>query len=148
MNDAGTAYENAIARYNAGDVDGFADAHAEDAILLTPAGTLTGRAAIREFWGNQRTAFPDLVLTVDVVVAQGDVVAAEWTWAGTNTGPVVLRGGARVPPTGRRVELKGMELAYLRGGKIAEYHMYWDSAAIAEQLADPEGHLIGRVQAE
>lgn len=135
MSGAGTTYQDAIARYNAGDLDGFADAHADDAVLVTPTGTFVGRAAIRDYWRSQRAAFPNLVLTIDVLVVQGDRVAAEWSWVGTNTGPLVLRDGTRVPATGRRVELKGMELAYVRDGKIAQYRMYWDGTAIAAQLA-------------
>ena len=128
------AYEAAIGRYNAGDVDGFADAHAEDAVLVTPGGTAKGRAAIREHWRQEKTAFPDRRLTVDTVVEQGDTLAGEWTWSGTNTGPLVLRDGTRLPPTGRRVELRGMELVRLRDAYIAEYRMYWDGVVIARQL--------------
>lgn len=127
-------YEEAIRLYNAGDVEGFANAHAEDAVLVTPVGTTRGRAAIREHWSNQKTAFPDLTLTMDVVVEQDDTVATEWTWVGTNTGHLVLRDGNQVPPTGKRVEIRGMELAHVRDGRIAEYHMYWDGMAIAQQL--------------
>lgn len=58
----------------------------------------------------------------------------EWTWAGTNTGPLVLRDGTQVPPTGKRVELRGMELAQMREGKISAYRMYWDGLAILRQL--------------
>jgi steroid delta-isomerase-like uncharacterized protein len=135
-------YEEAIRLYNTGDVDGFANAHAEDAVLVTPVGTARGRAAIREHWSNQKTAFPDLTLTMDVVLEQGDTVATEWTWVGTNTGPLVLRDGTQMPPTGKRVEIRGMELAHVRDGKIAEYHMYWDGMAIARQLGLLPGPAI------
>lgn len=103
-------------------------------MLVTPTGTAQGRTAIREYWSRIKTAFPDYTLTVDVVVEQGDTVATEWTWSGTHTGPLVLRDGTQLPPTGKRVEHRGVELAYLRDGKIAEYHMYWDGMAIARQL--------------
>lgn len=127
-------YEDAITAYNAGDVDAFAAAHAEDAVLVTPAGTMRGRAAIREYWRRQRAAFPDLVLRVEVIVADDDTVASEWTWVGTNTGPLTTRQQTQLPPTGKRVELKGMEIARLRGDKIVDYRMYWDGLALAQQL--------------
>jgi ketosteroid isomerase-like protein len=69
-----------------------------------------------------------------VVLEQGDRVAAEWTWVGTHTGPLVLRDGTALPATGKRVELRGMELVRVRDGKIAEYHVYWDGMAAATQL--------------
>jgi steroid delta-isomerase-like uncharacterized protein len=127
-------YDEAIRLFNAGDIEGFADAHAEDAVLVTPVGTTRGRAAIRDFWDRVKTSYPDFTLTVNVVVEQGDLIAAEWTWSGTNTGPLVLRDGAERAPTGKRVEHGGMELAHVRAGKIAEYHMYWDGMTIAQQL--------------
>lgn len=128
------AYERAIAAYNAGDIDAFAAAHAEDAVLVTPAGTVRGRAAIRDYWRRQKTAFPDLALTVEVIVADGDTVASEWQWIGTNTGPLAVRDRPPVAATGRRVELKGMEMARLRDGEIVDYRMYWDGIALAQQL--------------
>lgn len=127
-------YEEAIRLYNAGDVEGFATLHAEDAVLVTPAVTARGRPAICEYWSKVRAAFPDLALTVDVAVEQGDTIATEWTESGTNTGPRILPDGTRMPPTGKRVEHRGMEVAHVRDGKIVEYHMYWDRMATAQQL--------------
>ncbi len=130
----GDLYSDAIALYNAGDIDGFANLHAEDAVLVTPGGSARGNAAIRAYWRRQGAAFPDLRITLDHLVQQGDLVVSEWTWTGTNTGPLTLRGGRRVPPTGRRVELRGMELAEIRNGKISTYRIYWDGMALAQQL--------------
>ena len=120
--------------YNAGDVEGFVNLYAEDATLVTPYGTFEGRAAIREAFSRDKAAFPDRTLTVDVIVEQGDTIAAEWTVAGTHTGPLVMADGTELPPTGKRVEVKGMELVQVRDGKAAVHHQYWDSMAVAGQL--------------
>ncbi|HTT50399.1 MAG TPA: ester cyclase [Streptosporangiaceae bacterium] len=127
-------YEQAIGSYNAGDLDGLAEAYTEDAVLVSPDGTAQGQAAIREHWSQEKAAFPDRAMTIDVIVEQGDTIAAEWTWAGTHTGPLVLPDGTELPPTGKRVEGKGMDLAQLRGGKAAVLHQYWDNMALARQL--------------
>jgi uncharacterized protein (TIGR02246 family) len=127
-------YEQAMRFYNAGDLDGLADAYTEDAVLVSPNGTVQGRTAIREHWSQEKAAFPDRTLTVNVVVEQGDTIAAEWTWAGTHTGPLVLPDGTELPPTGKRVEGQGMDLAQLRDGKAAVLHQYWDNMAWARQL--------------
>lgn len=134
MGKARDDYERGLKLYNAGDLDRYANEHTEDAVLIRPGGTFEGRAAIRESWAQQKAAFPDCTLTIDALIEQGDTIMAEWTWAGTNTGPLVLRDGTQVPPTGKRVELKGMELAQMREGKISVYHMYWDGLAILRQL--------------
>ncbi len=134
MSTARDLYEEAIRRYNAGDVEGFANLHAKDAVLVTPTGTFPGRDAIRSYWTRIRAAFPDLTLRLDLVIEQGDSVATEWTETGTNTGSMVLPDGRERPATGRRIEHRGMEVAHVRDGGIVEYHMYWDRMTTAEQL--------------
>jgi steroid delta-isomerase-like uncharacterized protein len=129
-----TDLEQGAQLYNAGDVDALVDLYTEDATLVTPVGTLEGRAAIREFRSREKAAFPDRTMTVDVYVVQGDTLADEWTFAGTHTGPLVMPDGTEVPPTGRRVEFKGMELVQLRDGKVAVHHSYWDNMALIRQL--------------
>jgi len=73
-------------------------------------------------------------VTIDVIVEQGDTIAAEYTSVVTNTGPLVMPDGTELPPTGKRIETKGMELVHMRDGKIAVHHMYWDNMAVAGQL--------------
>jgi predicted ester cyclase len=127
-------YERGIKLYNAGDLGSYLNEYAEDAVLITPNVTVEGRVEIREYWSRQKAAFPDCTLTVDALVEQGDTIATEWTWAGTQTGPLALRDGTVLPPTGKRVEHKGMELAQIRDGKIHLYHIYWDGMTIYRQL--------------
>ena len=42
--------------------------------------------------------------------------------------------GTQIPPTGRRVEIKGMELVQVRDGKIIIDNLYYDSVAILAQF--------------
>ena len=128
------AYERRIGFYNAGDVEGMANLYTEDAARVTPSGTFEGRAAIREALSRDQAAFPDRAMTVGVIVEQGDTLAAEWTVAGTHTGPFVMPDGTELPPTGKRAELKGMELVQFRDGKVAVHSEYWDNRAVAGQL--------------
>ena len=128
------AYEQGIGFYNAGDVESMVNLYTEDATRVAPFGTFEGRAAIREALSRDKAAFPDHTMTVDVIVQQGDTIAAEWTVAGTHTGPLVMPDGTELPPTGKRVELKGMELVQFRDGKVAVHHEYWDNMAVAGQL--------------
>lgn len=134
MSSIGDQYARAIQRYNAGDIDGYVAFYAEDAAMSMPAGTFLGPAAIREAWDRETAAFPDQVLTIGITVEQGGTLADEFTWAATNTGPLVLRDGTEVPPTGRRAEIKGMELVQMRDGEIAHHHVYFDYMALLSQL--------------
>lgn len=127
-------YLRGLKLYNRGDLDRYADEYTDNADLVTPNGTFRGRTAIREYWRRQRDAFPDLALHVDAATVHGNTIVVEWTWTGTNTGPRASGDGIQQPPTGRRVEVRGAEFAELVDHKISSYRMYWDRAAIFQQL--------------
>jgi predicted ester cyclase len=68
-----------------------------------------------------REAFPDLQWRIDLLLAEGDLVAARWTASGTHNGP-----WAGVAPTLRRAEFSGVNIfrfvltgRSLRSGTIA-----------------------------
>ena len=90
-----------------------------------------GSRALAPPQSRDKIAYPERTLTVDVILEQGDTVATEFT---TNTGPLVLPDGTELPPTGKRIEAKGMELMQVRDGKVAVHHLYWDNMALARQL--------------
>jgi ketosteroid isomerase-like protein len=63
-----------------------------------------------------------------------DVEGDERRDPGTHTGPLLMPDGTELSPTGKRIELKGMELVQLRDGKVAVHHGYWDNMALTGQL--------------
>lgn len=62
-----------------------------------------------------RSGFPDISVTEDVVIAQGDMVAVLAKWRGTHNGPFL-----GVAPTGRAVEMRGIVLWRVQDGQLAE----------------------------
>ena len=135
--------ERYVERYNAGDLDTVMDLYAEDAVQLMPDGTFKGRSAIRERLARDLTACSDVAHTVRSFVEQGDSFADEWTFAGTHTGPFLLPDGSVLPPTGKRVEIRGMEVVRVGpDGKIVLNTLYYDTMAVAAQLGlVPEGAI-------
>jgi pimeloyl-ACP methyl ester carboxylesterase/predicted ester cyclase len=129
-----------VERYNAGDLDGVMDLYAEDASQIMPEGTFEGRSAIRERLARDLVACPDIEWTVLSFVEQGDTFADEWSFVATHTGPFQLPDGGELPATGKRVELRGMELVQVRDGKIVVDNLYYDNMAVFAQLGlVPEG---------
>jgi steroid delta-isomerase-like uncharacterized protein len=126
--------ERYVELYNAGDLDACMELYAEDAVQRMHDGTFAGRAAIRERLARDLTACPDAAYTVGSFVEQGDSFADEWTFAGTQTGPFSLPDGTQLPPAGKRLEIKGMELVQVRDGKIVIDNLYYDAMAILVQL--------------
>jgi predicted ester cyclase len=125
--------ERCVELYNAGDLDGYMDLYAEDAVQTMPDGTFTGRSAIRERLARELAGFPGATYTVRSFVEQGDSFADEWTFAGTQTGPFSLPDGTQLPPTGKRLEIKGMELVQVRDGKIVIDNLYYDAMDVLAQ---------------
>jgi len=123
-----------VERYNAGDLDAVMDLYAEDAVQLMPDGTFEGRSTIRERLAQELNGFSDVAHRVESFVEQGDAFADEWTFVGTHTGPFALPDGNRLPPTGKRVELRGMEFVQVRDGQIVVDNLYYDNMAVAVQL--------------
>src|SRR5688500_2646650 len=62
-------------------------------------GQPVGRDAFRQLVAARRAAFPDIHVTVEDQVAEGDKVSTRRTWEATHLGP--YRG---IAPTGKRVK--------------------------------------------
>ena len=130
-----------VERYNAGDLEGVMELYADDAVQGMPDGVFGGRAAIRERLANELEGIPDLTHTVVSFVEQGDAFADEWTFVGTHAGRLTLPDGTVLPPTGKRVQVRGMEVVRVGpDGKIVLNTLYYDNLAVAVQLGlVPEG---------
>ncbi len=77
-----------------------------------------------------KTAFPDLNATVEDVIAEGDKVVTRWTIRGTHQGEIEEFG----PPTGKQVEIKGITIHRIEGGKIVEEWQAYDNLSAMRQL--------------
>jgi predicted ester cyclase len=90
-------------------------------------------------------AFPDLHLTVEDAVGDGDLVAQRIHFAGTHTGE--FQG---LPPTHREVTFSGLELNRFVDGRVAEHWFQMDSLTLLQQLGlvvVPGPRLLPRVLA-
>lgn len=74
-------------------------------------------------------AFPDLCFERDEVVVQDNRVAVFWTLRGTHAGKLM-----RIPPTGRRVEVRGVSLFTMEGGMITRGLHIWDVAGLLREI--------------
>lgn len=134
--------EQYVELYNAGDLEACMKLYAEGAVQLMHDGVFEGISEIHDRLARDLTAFPDATYTVASFVEQGDSFADEWTFTGTNDGPFLLPDGTEVPPTGKRVEIRGMELVQVRDGKIVVDNLYYDfMSALAQLGLVPEGAL-------
>ena len=132
-----------VERDNAGDLDAVMDLYAEDAVQFMPDGTFEGRDAIRDRLARELGGLSDISWTVSSFVEQGDTFADEWAIVGKHTGTLTLPDGTELPPTGKRVEIKGMEYVRMRDGKIVVDNLYYDDLALLMQLGlIPQGATV------
>jgi steroid delta-isomerase-like uncharacterized protein len=88
-----------------------------------------GVEGYKELVRMYRSAFPDLHVEVEDQVAEGDKVATRWRANGTHEGEI-----AGVPATGNWVEITGMEISRISGGKIAETWDNYDVMGMMQQI--------------
>lgn len=74
-------------------------------------------------------AFPDVKNTTDKIIAEGDLVATRWHANGTHLGPFM-----GIPATGNAVELTGMTIERIAGGKRLEGWGVPDMLGLMRQL--------------
>jgi steroid delta-isomerase-like uncharacterized protein len=88
------------------------------------------RDGFLQFLGALRSAFPDLAVTVeDLLAAEGGEVAVRWTWSGTQQGPFL-----GIPPTGKAVTGSGIGLFRIANGRIVEDFVQEDTFGLLQQL--------------
>jgi steroid delta-isomerase-like uncharacterized protein len=87
----------------------------------------------------EKQAFPDLKMTIDRMLAEGDLVTVVWTLRGTNTAAA-----SPLPATGVTLELRGITVWRIAEGKIREEWTSFDLALAARQfVAQLKWQLIG-----
>jgi predicted ester cyclase len=127
--------DETLGAWSAQDLEGLLKHFANDAVWNDAglAEPLRGTGAIRAYVQGWFTAFPDIALTRTNRVIDGQQVAVELEFRGTNTGPMIL-GVAEVPPTGRAVTGRGAYFARVRQGKVVEFSSHPDRAGMMMQL--------------
>jgi predicted ester cyclase len=76
-----------------------------------------------------RTAYPDLRITIDDIVAEGETVAMRWTGRGTHLGDL-----SGIAPTARPATVTGIVFSRVVGGKIVEDFESFDELGMLRQL--------------
>jgi steroid delta-isomerase-like uncharacterized protein len=93
-----------------------------------------GRDAYLAIVAANGDAFPDLLWTVEEMVAEGDTVAVRYTMTGTHRGSF-----AGVPPTDKAVVAQSMAFYRLADGKIVEERAQLDMLGVLQQLGAVPG---------
>jgi predicted ester cyclase len=103
---------------------------APDVIVHAP-GVPAGLAGTWQLVASYLSAFPDLHLSIDTLLALDGELLARLTATGTHTGRFL-----GVAPTGRRVSVGAFECWRLRDGRCTEHWLQLDLLGLLQQLGD------------
>ena len=121
-----TASNKAVARryfddiLNQGNVLAIDAIIAPDVVFRNPPAVVTGIDGFRKLVATLRTAIPDLRFTLQDELAEGEKVATRWVMRGTRDG--------------KKIDVTGMDIFLIAGGKIREVWVNMDSLGQAQQM--------------
>jgi steroid delta-isomerase-like uncharacterized protein len=135
----GQELQDFIDRYNAAwndhDVETIVSMHTDDSVFENhvTGDVNVGREQIARAIEGIFSVFPDLSFETRRAYIRDDLVVQEWTARGTHEG-TMTRSGIEVPPTGSKVDYKGMDVIPIRDGLVARKDVYSDSVTLLRQL--------------
>jgi steroid delta-isomerase-like uncharacterized protein len=116
--------------YNQGNVDLAEHYFADSYVHHDPASPhVRDRDGLKQMLRAFRAGCPDLHITSDQLLAEGDMVTKRWTYHATQSGDL-----SGLPPTLKRITMSGLELFRLEGGKIVECWVGYDNLSLMQQL--------------
>jgi steroid delta-isomerase-like uncharacterized protein len=110
--------------------DAIDELYTPDFVWHEPDQDIQGMEEARQFLSMYLSAFPDMHVSVEDVIAEGEKVVTRWTIRGTHQGELEEFG----PPTGKQIEIKGITIHRIEDGKIAEEWERYDNLSIMQQL--------------
>ena len=88
------------------------------------------RESAKQYTAPLFSAFPDVHVTIEDMVAEGDTVVTRWTARGTHQGQLM-----GIAPTGKTIAVMGISIGrHDANGQLVETWTSWDRLAMLQQL--------------
>lgn len=101
----------------------------EHITLLSSPKNIVGIKDFKAYYQNYLTGFSNVTFTVKDVFGQGDNIVKHWNFKGKHTGEFF-----GIPATGKIVDIDGVTLVKMKGGKIAQEQDFLDNLEFMQQL--------------
>jgi predicted ester cyclase len=122
--------KQSLAKFNAGDLEGYLAMFDRAVVFHGLSRRLKpGIGGLREYYTQLRLAFPDMRLSSEDLIADGERVANRYTFYGTHKGAYL-----GVAPTMKLIVSPGMVINLFRNGKCIETWQSTDSLGFLTQL--------------
>jgi predicted ester cyclase len=100
-----------------------------DAIGPIEGDQVRGIEAFMQYRASLLAAFPDLKITIDGLISDGDDVVLRWSVTGTHVGPQL-----GIAPTQRAVVFRGMSWLRFSNGLLVEGWDSWNQGGLLAEL--------------
>ncbi len=127
----GQLVEDLLDAWNAHDIRRITTFYAPqyEGVDVGEAAPQRGQRAISQAVDRYLRAFPDLRFVGEDVVVQGDRAVVVWTAHGTHGGKLM-----HIPPTGRKIAVRGISVLTIENGKITRGLYVWDAAGLLRAI--------------
>src|SRR5215203_2618433 len=109
--------------------DALAEVYADDIVLHEPDEDVRGVEGLKQFVTMIRSAIPDLRITLEEDIAEGDKVVSRWRAQGTHQGELM-----GIAPTSNQVIITGITIHRIEDGKIVEEWENRDALGLMQQI--------------
>jgi len=92
-------------------------------------GPMRGREGYVALVTSYRNAFPDMKMTIEEQIAEGDSVVTRWRAEGTHRGELM-----GIAPTGKRVSVQGIVISRIKNGQLVDDYESFDVYGMLRQL--------------
>jgi len=103
--------------------------HVPDFVYHAASRTIQGREPFKHFLSMLITAFPDVHVTIEDMIGEGDRVVIRYTYRGTHKGDLM-----GIPPTGKQATITGILIGRFEDGKFLEGWIEFDALGMMQQL--------------
>jgi steroid delta-isomerase-like uncharacterized protein len=114
---------------NHGKLDLFNDSNFTRDVVMHAHPDIAGIDSARAYYANYLTGFSNIQFIIKDCFGQGDKLVKHWEFKGKHTGTFF-----GIPATGKEVDVEGVTLVKMRGGKIAEEQDFFDNYEFMKQL--------------
>jgi steroid delta-isomerase-like uncharacterized protein len=115
--------------YNHGVADEGAQIFAPDFVAYMPGQPPMDRATFERYVATVGEGMPGYTYEIHDQIARDDMVANRLTWRGVHSGEL-----AGIPPTGRTVELRGINMFRVRDGRVVAQWAQLDMLGMLQQI--------------
>jgi len=117
--------------WNMGNLEAIDELIADDFVttVIGAPEQIRGPDGFRDFVLMYRKAFPDLRLTIDDQIAEGETVVTRWTATGTHEGELM-----GIPPTGKQATTAGININRISRGKLVDGWGIFDQLGLLQQI--------------